>query len=581
MAVRWVYSSRIFQAFDIELTRMLPMIKKVLVSLLVIVLAIGALAWFKRIDLMLALVKFKSDREFVIAPNRDLPWEQGPQQALAGQAERPPNIILILADDLGYNDISTFGGGVAGGRVQTPNIDQLAAQGAVFSQAYAGNATCAPSRAMIMTGRYPTRTGFEFTPTPSGMGPMVSAVSNSLDNGLPPGLFNKAGAADAPTYGQQGLPGSEVTIAEVLRDRGYHTAHIGKWHLGRGEGFAPMDQGFDESLLMASGLYLPEDDPGVVNAKLDFDPIDRFLWARLNYANSFNNRGDERFEPGGYLTDYWTDESIEVIKANKNRPFFLYLAHWGTHTPLQATREDYEAVGDIKPHRLRVYAAMIRALDRSVGRIMATLEQEGLAENTIVMFSSDNGGPGYIGLPEVNAPFRGWKLTNFEGGLRVPMFVKWPARIAPGTTIDTPVAHIDMMPTMAAAAQAAPPQGVAIDGLDLLPLATGEAAESWSRETLFWQSGYYRVVRHGDWKLQVSEKPNKAWLFNLAEDPTEQNNLDQSRPDKLAELTALLDAHRASARKPLYPFVAELPVAVDKNLSDHFEDGDEYIYWPN
>ena len=139
----------------------------------------------------------------------------------------------------------------------------------------------------------------------------------------------------------------------------------------------------------------------MVNAKLDFDPIDQFLWARLVYANSFNTGNEDRFEPSGYLTDYWTDESIKVIKANKNRPFFLYLAHWGVHTPLQATREDYEAVGDIKPHRLRVYAAMIRALDRSVGRINAALEEEGLADNTVVLFTSDNGGPGYLGLPDV------------------------------------------------------------------------------------------------------------------------------------------------------------------------------------
>ena len=353
------------------------MLKKILLSSLVLVMVVGSLAWFKRIDLMLGLVKLKTDREFTVAPNREIAWEEGPQTSATEARERPPNIILILADDLGYNDISTFGGGVAGGRVQTPHIDQLAAQGAVFEQAYAGNATCAPSRAMIMTGRYPTRTGFEFTPTPSGMGPMVSMVANSLDNGLPPSRFNDSGAENSPSYEEQGLPSSEVTVAEVLRDKGYHTAHIGKWHLGRGEGFAPMDQGFNESLLMASGLYLPEDDPGVVNAKLDFDPIDKFLWARLNFAASFNNPGDERFEPGGYLTDYWTDESIKMIKANRNQPFFLYLAHWGTHTPLQATREDYEAVGDIKPHRLRVYAAMIRALDRSVGRIMATLEEAG------------------------------------------------------------------------------------------------------------------------------------------------------------------------------------------------------------
>jgi uncharacterized sulfatase len=557
------------------------MFKKTIFATLALALVAASLAWFNRIDLMLAMVKFKSDREFVVAPNRDISWQQGPQKADVAVGDRPPNIILILADDLGYNDISSFGGGVAGGRVKTPNIDQLAAQGAVFEQAYAGNATCAPSRAMIMTGRYPTRTGFEFTPTPSGMGPMVSMVASSLDNGLPPGRFNEAGAADALPYEQQGLPSSEVTVAEVLQDKGYYTAHIGKWHLGRNKGFAPMDQGFNESLLMASGLYLPEDDPNVVNAKLDFDPIDKFLWARLNFANSFNNRGDERFEPGGYLTDYWTDESIEVIKANRNRPFFLYLAHWGTHTPLQATREDYEAVGDIKPHRLRVYAAMIRALDRSVGRIMATLEEQGLTENTIVMFSSDNGGPGYIGLPDINAPYRGWKISNFEGGLRVPMFIKWPSRIAPGTRVETPVAHIDMMPTMVAAAQATPPPGVAIDGLDILPLATGGGASGWPRETLFWQSGYYRVVRHGDWKLQVSTNPNKAWLYDLAEDPTEQNNLAESHPDKLSELNSLLDAHRAAARKPLYPFLAEMPVAIDKTLAERFEPGDEYIYWPN
>ena len=557
------------------------MLKKALVSLCLVVVCVGGLAWFNRIDLMLALVKYKSVKAHTVAPSRAISWEAGPHTAAVPAQDRPPNIILIVADDLGFNDISTFGGGVAGGRVQTPGIDQLAAQGAVFNQAYAGNATCAPSRAMMMTGRYPTRTGFEFTPTPSSMAPMVAMVANSLDNGNPPVLTSESGRESELSYEEQGLPSEEVTVAEVLRDKGYHTAHIGKWHLGRENGSAPIDQGFDESLLMASGLYLPEDDPKVVNAKLDFDPVDKFLWASMTYAASFNNAGDDRFEPAGYLTDYWTDEAIEVIKANKNRPFFLYLAHWGTHTPLQATREDYEAVGDIKPHRLRVYAAMIRALDRSVGRIMASLEEEGLAENTIVMFTSDNGGPGYIGLPEVNAPYRGWKLTNFEGGLRVPMFVKWPSRIAPGTRIDTPVAHIDLKPTMTAAAQAASPQGVVIDGVDLLPLATGEGAEAWSRETLFWQSGYYRAVRHGDWKLQVSERPNTSWLYNLADDPTEQKNLAQSHPDKLAQLKALLDAHKASGREPLYPYVIEAPVAIDKSLAERFEEGDEYIYWPN
>ncbi len=163
----------------------------------------------------------------------------------------------------------------------------------------------------------------------------------------------------------------------------------------------------------------------------------------------------------------------------------------------------------------------------------------------------------------------------------MPLFIKWPSRIVPNTDIDVPVAHIDIMPTLAAAAGAATPPGVDIDGLNLLPLATGEDAEQWPRTTLFWQSGYYRAVRHGDWKLQISERPKKSWLYNLAEDPTERHNLAATRIDKLNELQTLLDKHDASARPPLYPFVVEMPVAVDKTLVDHFESGDEYIYWPN
>ncbi len=555
------------------------MVKKGFLMFIAFAVLGGAIAWINRIDLMLAMVKYRSDREYEIGPKREIDWQRGPE--VAGEDDRPPNIIFILADDLGYNDISTFGGGVAGGRVKTPNIDQLAAEGAVFEQSYAGNATCAPSRAMLMTGRYPTRTGFEFTPTPSGMGPMISTISDTIDNGLPSGRFNEAASENAKSYEEQGLPSSEVTIAEILKARGYYTAHVGKWHLGRGDGFKPNDQGFDDSLLMASGLFLPEDDPNVVNAKLDFDPIDQFLWARLSYAAAFNNGGDERFEPNGYLTDYYTDEAINIIKANKNRPFFLYLAHWGVHTPLQATQADYEAVGDIKPHRLRVYAAMVRALDRSIGRINEALIDEGVADNTIVVFSSDNGGPGYVGLPDINAPYRGWKISFFEGGVRVPMFIKWPERIEAGTTVDKPVAHIDVMPTLAAAAGAALPDGVEIDGVDILPLATGDVVGQWGRQTLFWQSGYYRVVRHGDWKLQVSNSPDKQWLYNLAEDPTEQNNLAESNLEKRRELMALLDAHQASARKPLYPFVAEMAVAIDKTLAEYFEAGDEYNHWPN
>jgi len=560
--------------------------KKILLILLAAIVALGALAWVNKVPLLLAMADYKADQKYADRqPFLDVPWQQGPTATASSSSEQPPNIILIVADDLGFNDISTFGGGVADGRVQTPGIDQLAAEGVVFEQSYSGHNTCAPSRGMLMTGRYPSRTGFSFTPTPDGMTNIVSMVANSMDNGLPNAQIDTDAEKLKPPYEEMGLPGSEITVAEVLKNKGYYTAHIGKWHLGRGKGFTPQDQGFDDSLLMQSGLYLPENSPGVVNAKLDFDPIDQFLWSSMRYSANFNSALGAGFAPGGYLTDYYTDESIRVIEANKHRPFFLYLAHWGVHTPLQATREDYEAVGDIKPHRLRVYAAMIRALDRSVSRITQKLEQEGLADNTVVMFTSDNGGPGYIGLPEVNRPFRGWKISSFEGGLRVPMFVKWPNKLPAGMTVKQPVSHIDVLPTIAAAAGANLSAEVEVDGKNLLSLTNPETASEWQRETLFWVSDHSQVVRHGDWKLQLNDRKAtdglQKWLYNLGEDPTEQSNLAATRPDKLAELEALLLEHKANSRPPLWPATSNMAVSIDKTLAEKFEDGDEYVFTPN
>lgn len=552
--------------------------KKALLSVIALLAVGGTLAWFNRIDLMLFLVKQRSLAEYTVGPNREISWQQGPSEPTNRDMSKP-NIVFIVLDDVGINDISTFGGGIAGGAIKTPNIDKLAAESVIFRQAYAGNATCAPSRAMMMTGRYPTRTGYEFTPFPGGQGALLT-ITNSMNTGGPEALGPEPGTANNIPYENQGLATEEVTVAEILKDRGYHTAHIGKWHMGRSNGMAPNDQGFDESLLMHSGLYMPEDHPGVVNAKLDFDPIDQFLWARMRYSASFNDASnDDPFEPRGYLTDYWTDESIKVIEANKNRPFFLYLAHWGMHTPLQATKEDYEAVGDIQPHRLRVYAGMMRAIDRSIGRIEKALKDNGLSENTIIVLTNDNGGAGYVGLPDINAPYRGWKLTYFEGGLRVPYFVKWPRKLTGGKTIETPVSHIDIMPTLVAATGANMPADVEIDGRNLLPLAMGES--DLTARPLFFQSGYYQAVRFGDWKLQTSIRPSKNWLYNLATDPTEQTNLSETFPEKAAELQAMIDAHVAAGRGARYPYSMQAPIWIDKTRADRIESEDEYIYWPN
>ena len=562
---------------------MLKRVALVAVSAVAILMVVG---WLNRKPIILHMVT--NAERFDVAEHEPVVWSEGPDTADTPLAERPPNIVFILADDLGINDISTFGGGVAGGRVPTPNIDRLAAEGALFTNSYSGTGTCAPSRAMLMTGRYSSRTGFEFTPTPPGMARIVSLFSEDIlrEMGLPQMVYNKDQDEAGAPYIDRGLPAEELTIAEVLKTANYHNVHIGKWHLGRNAPFRAVRQGFDESLLMASGMYLPIDHPDAVNAKLDFDPIDTFLWARMQFAADFDRASEpiaeDYFEPSGYLTDYWTDEAINVIEANKNRPFFLYLAHWGIHTPLQATREDYEAVGDIEPHRLRVYAAMVRSLDRSVGRIMDKLEEEGLADNTILVFSSDNGGAGYVGLPEVNAPYRGWKITLFEGGIRVPMFVKWPARIPAGTVIDKPVTHVDVMPTLAAAAGALLPPDLEIDGQNLLPIASGDTDHiDRPDDAIYWSSGFYRVVRAGDWKLQVNSKQGQAWLFDLTSDPTEQNNLAEQRPKKRAELQGLIDAHWGNAAPPLYPHTAEMPVCIDSTMADRSCDAGDYIIWPN
>jgi len=384
--------------------------------------------------------------------------------------------------------------------------------------------------------------------------------------------------AEAIPFELMGMPASEITIAELLSERGYHTAHIGKWHLGRAKGMEAHQQGFEESLLMASGLYLPEDDPQVVNSKQDFDPIDRFLWVGMKFAASFND-GDA-FAPDGYITDYYTEQAVEVIEANKDRPFFLYLAHWAPHTPLQATREDYAALSHIENHRERVYAAMIRSLDRGVGQVLDALKANGLEENTLVMFTSDNGGAGYIGLPEVNSPFRGWKITLFEGGIHVPFFAKWPARIPAGTQVADPVHHFDLFATAAAAGGAVLPTDRTIDGVDLVPFAKGDA-EGVPHRALFWRSGASQSALVDGWKLNVSDPPGRNWLFDMQADPTERRDLAAEHPQKLAELQAALAAHNGEQQAPAWPSQVTAPINLDKDLTHADAPDDEYIYWSN
>lgn len=504
-----------------------------------------------------------------IADNRSVRWNQGPPLAPSGQ--RPPNVILIVADDLGMNDISLYGGGVAGGVVPTPNIDSIARQGVSFSNGYAANATCSPSRAALMTGRYPTRYGFEFTAVPASF---VGSVAHASDTPLYPALYHKELNHDLPAYPDMGVPHDQIMLPEILKPRGYHTIHIGKWHLGESQPLRPTAQGFDESLGLRAGggRYTASGDPETIDAKLPWDPIDRFLWANLPYAVYWGD--DQRFRPKGHLTDYFTDNALAAIEANKNRPFFMYLAYNAPHTPLQATKSDYDALPQIKDHTQRVYGAMLRQLDRRIGDVLQKLKDTGLDQNTLVIFTSDNGGAWYAGIPDLNKPYRGFKGTFFEGGIHVPLLMRWPGHIVPGTVRSDTAQHLDMFATIAAATGAQMPGDRPMDSVNLLDSGA-------KRNVTFWRSGDYRAVRAGDWKLQISKRPDKLWLFNLATDPTEQVNLADRQPERVAQLRKMIASQNALMPKQLWPGLLEAPIRIDVPLNAPWSSDQEYIYWTN
>jgi len=520
-----------------------------------------------------------------VEANHAVAWADGPPTP--PDADRPPNVVFILADDMGFNDITFNGGGVAGGAVPTPNIDSIGQEGVAFANGYCGNATCAPSRAAIMTGRYATRFGFEFTPAPVAFEKMVGteAEPGTL---VKPQFFqdrvrDMPPAATAPTataVNSLAVPSSEITIAKLLKTRGYHTLQFGKWHLGGVKGSRPEDMGFDESLGFMAGasMYLPENDPSVENSKQPWDAIDRFLWPNLPYAVQFN--GSPMFKPKGYMTDYLTDEAVKSIHANRNRPFFMYFAPNAIHTPLQATKADYDALPQIKDHRLRVYGAMVRNLDRNVGRLLQALKDEGLSDNTLVIFTSDNGGAGYIGLPDINKPYRGWKATFYEGGVHAPFFMRWPKGMPAGTKYNFPVGHVDIFATAAGAAHAELPKDRVIDGVDLAPYVNGKV-QGRPHQTLYWRSGAYKTLMDGDWKLQSSEAQHKVWLYNLAADPTEQHEMSAAEPDRLKTMLAELARQDAQMVKPIWPSLLRGPIAIDHPSGVPQKAGEDYILWDN
>ena len=424
-----------------------------------------------------------------------------------------PNVVFILIDDMGWTDGGCFGSKY----YRTPNLDKLAASGMRFTQAYAACAVCSPSRAAIMTGKYPARL--------------------HITDWIPGETAPKNSRFRLPAW-QQHLPLEETTIAKALKQRGYATAAIGKWHLGGAE-FLPQHQGFD--INVAGG------DTG--------QPASYFWpYGATNNPHRVPGLAEQGGGKGEYLTDRLTDEALKFITANRDRPFYLYFAHYAVHAPLMGKEEDVEEFSQIpgaNGQSNAVYAAMLKSVDQSVGRVLAKLQELSLADHTIIVFTSDNGGAVHFGQPPAtaNTPLRLGKGYAYEGGLRVPLVVKAPGVTRAGATCDWPVSSQDYFPTLlelVGADKAA--SRTAVDGVSFVPLLRG--APKLARSELFWHYPHYwfggrvspySVARVGDWKLIRFYETGREELYNLREDLSERSDLAGSEPAKRRELALRLD----------------------------------------
>lgn len=414
-------------------------------------------------------------------------------------ADSAPNVVLILADDLGYGDLSVHGST----SIPTPHIDALAENGVRMTDAYVTAASCSPSRAGLLTGRYQQRYGFE---------------------------FNTSGAA-VTHRAYRGLDPAAITLADVLQRAGYRTGMFGKWHLGTRRHLHPQARGFDEFYGFLAGAH------SFFPAKQE-EPVPSSI-----------TRGYERITEPEYLTDAIARETVRFIEANHEEPFFAYVPFNAVHTPIEATKKYQDRFPDVTDPKRRDYYAMTSALDDAVGRIVAAIERQRLTERTIVIFLNDNGGPIYTGV-QSNGELKLGKLFLFEGGIRVPMIVKWPGVLDADTVYRKTVSAMDLFPTVCAAAGVAIHDSWQLDGVDLRPFLRGEI-EAAPHETLHWSNGPNAAIRHGDWKLVRSH--DNIWLFDLGKDLGERENLAESHPAMVKEL---LNKHRdwkAGVAKPAWP----------------------------
>ena len=407
---------------------------------------------------------------------------------------RQPNLVIFYADDLGWGELGCQGNA----EIPTPHIDSIAKNGIRFTNGYVAATYCSPSRAGLLTGRYPTRFGHEF-----------NSVANTI-----------------------GLRSDQTTMATRLKALGYATAAVGKWHLGNQPENRPTKRGFDEFF-------------GTLNNTPFFHPTN-FVDSRI--SNDVRAVTDPEF----YTTDAFAERSLDWLEKNKDKPWFLYLPFNAQHAPLQSPKKYLERFPKITDEKRQLFAGMMAAMDDAIGRVMGKIRDYGQEENTLVFFISDNGGP-TASTTSGNGPLRGFKMTTFEGGPRVPFLVQWKGKFPPGKVYDYPVMNLDVLPTIIAAAGAKPEASWQLDGVDLAPYLTG-ANNARPHQTLYWRYGPQWAIRHGDMKLVVSNGGSgQPELYNLATDIGESKDLAAAQPAKVKELQALWDKWSAEQAEPSAP----------------------------
>lgn len=461
-----------------------------------------------------------------------------------------PNIIIILADDLGQTDISLYGNT----SIQTPNIDNIGKKGITFSEGYTSSPICSPSRAALLTGRNQQRFGFEFQPHDIYLKNRMQYYGFKYFVDSAP--WSPVWMTKVPRKkdrARQGLPPTEITLAELLKKQGYATAFIGKWHLGYADFALPCNRGFDYSygFYNSHSLFAPEDAPGIVNQHVEEDWTDDYIWSSQRNGLSAIYRNCEMVKDSGYFTQRIAEEAIQFMEKNQDQPFLLYLPFNAPHTPLQAPQNYYDQYSHIEDPIKRIYNAMIASLDDAVGTVVDKVEQLGLTENTIFFFLSDNGGATYT-LTTDNAPFKGGKITNFEGGIRVPFMVRWEGNIPSGKTFPHPVSAVDIFTTAAAAARAKLPIDRVFDGIDLLPYLMDSTFQA-PHDKLCWQMGIAKAIRQGEWKLLLNDLQKDTILYHIATDPYETQNKKDQYPDIVQTLIASHHEWSVQMPPPLWP----------------------------